>query len=129
MFSINYRNQIVILVLWIIAVMALFKFIPDKQVASVVAGMGFVLFPILFLVSELKGSKQVTHILVLSVFLVFSALPIFFLRIFNWGSDFGSLEILGVSGNSLHKASSYLYMVMLLSSIYHFVKLKKKSTN
>ena len=58
MFLISYRSQAIILVLWILIVIALFRFIPDKQIAATVAGIGFIIWPLLFYFAEVRSQKQ-----------------------------------------------------------------------
>ena len=122
---ISYRNQIIILVLWILVVTALFKFISDRQIAAVIAGLGFIFTALIFLISELKNKKNPFHIFTLIIFLTFSAVPIFGLRVLNWGVEFDSLNLFGIEAHFLHKISSYMYMLMMISAAYCFIKERK----
>jgi hypothetical protein len=122
---ISYRNQIIILVLWILVVTALFKFISDRQVAAVIAGLGFILIPFSFLISELKNKMNPFHIFTLIFFLSMSAVPIFGMRVVNWGVEFNSLNLLGIEAQFLHKISSYFYMLIMISTVYCFIKERK----
>mgnify|MGYP001578202072 CR=1 FL=1 len=128
--AICYRNQCVILILWIFIVLGLFKLISDRPTAALLAGTGFVFFPLWFLYSEIINQKNKIHILALSLFLLCSALPIFFLRVTNWGADFTLLGLghgqFQISASQLHKYSNYLYMLMLGSTIYHLIKEKMR---
>ena len=113
-----YRFEFFIMAIWIIAVIMFFKLIPDKQITSLFTGLGFVLIPTVFLVLEFKKAKAArSHVIILSVFLLFSALPIFISRIVYWGQDFSTLSVLGISLESLHKYSNALYILMMLSAL------------
>lgn len=131
MFSIKYRNQLLAFVLWIFAVIALFKFSSlffiDKQVAALFTGAGFIVLPVLFLISELKNAKNKFYMVVLGLFLICSALPIFFLRIFNWGVEFSSLNLFGIPASFMHQYSNYFYILMLLSAAYRAIDEKKRA--
>lgn len=124
MYKISYLTQIILLFVWIIVVMLLFRLISDRQIAATIAGAGFILLPILFLISELKNAKHGWHLFTLSFFLVTSALPIFGLRVLNWGVEFDSLNIMGVQASFIHKISSYIYILILISAIYYFYREK-----
>ncbi|MEQ1723015.1 MAG: hypothetical protein ABL930_07540 [Pseudobdellovibrio sp.] len=122
---VSYRNQIILLVLWIFVVTAMFKLISDRQIAALIAGSGFILLPVVFLISELKHQKNKIHIFTLVLFLGVSAFPIFALRLLNWGVQFDTLSILGVQASFLHKISSYLYMLVLITAVNGFVKQRR----
>lgn len=122
-----YRFEFFIMALWIIAVILFFKLIPNKQVASLVAGLGFVLIPSVFIFLEFKKAKAaISHVVILAVFLVLAALPIFLSRILNWGQDFSSLTVFGVPLELIHKYSNGLYIIMMLSALYQVYFGKEK---
>ena len=115
-----------IFVIWIAIVTMLFKFIPSKQVAGVIAGFGFVLWPTVFLVFELRQTlKDKIYITILTVFLIANALPIFLLRIFNWGADFSELSLFGIPAARFHGASNVMYLMMMLMSAWLYFKNKR----
>lgn len=126
MLSFSYRTQSLILCAWILVVIFLFRFVPDRQIAATFAGVGFVLWPSLFLMSEFAKYPRIAklHTIILAVFLLFCAVPILLLRVMNWGVPFDQLGILGISGNFIHKTSNYIYIVMLLSAIYQYFRSK-----
>ena len=124
MLSLNYRSQVVFLVAWVLIVMLIFKVIPDKQIASLFAGGGFIVLPTLFLVEEIRKQRNKAHIAILLIFLFFSAIPIFLLRVLNWGVDFSSINLLGISAEFLHRFANVLYMTILVSAIYHWRRKK-----
>lgn len=123
----NYRNQSIVLGMWIVSVIFIFKLIPDRQVASVVAGTGFVVIPVSFLFFELKRIPlAIIHISALVIFLVASALPIFLLRVLNWGVDFNQLSVAGIGAPELHNISNALYLLMLGSALFHWWRSSRK---
>lgn len=128
--EIGYRTQVIILSIWILVVVLLFRLMPDRQVAATLAGIGFVFWPVLFLVSEYlrRPALNTSHIIVLSVFLLFSAMPIFLLRVLNWGVPFDQLSFMGIPGSVIHKVSNYIYILMLVSAIYHYVRARRRAT-
>lgn len=117
MTSIKYSYQFLILILWVVGVGLLFKFSPDRQVAGAMAGIVFIGIPLVLLASELRRSpKHMYQVVTVSVFLLLSALPIFLLRVLNWGTDFNELSLLGVTGPQLHKLSNVLYIAMIVTT-------------
>ncbi|MGZ3690514.1 MAG: hypothetical protein ACXVAX_03360 [Pseudobdellovibrio sp.] len=128
--SLSYLKQIVILVAWVFVVIALFTFIKDKQVAGATAGVGFILIPTWFLFSEVKRTHwNLFQVISLLAFLLLSGLPIFLLRITNWGVDFKDLSLFGLSANFLHQSSNVLYLVMVVTTCfcYYFERRMKKN--
>lgn len=123
----NYRNQTIILGLWIVVIICLFKFINSKEVASVFAGVGFIVWPTLFLIYELTNKKNKIHLAALLIFLCLSALPIFLMRIFNWGTNFSDLSLLGIPMEAFHRASNGLYILMLVSSLSRYLVERRKT--
>lgn len=112
------------------AVMILFKFIADRQIAATVAGVLFVGLPLGLMAYEFKQAqfKQKLWFLGTLQFWVLFALPILGLRIFNWGVEFQSLSVFGVPGPLLHQWSSksyMLWMVVTLITSWQVAKTKK----
>lgn len=129
MFSARYAKQTVILALWIVMVMALFRYIDDRRTASVVAGAGFVIWPLFFLIAERRRDGSPLHMAVLILFLAASALPILLLRLMNWDASFESLSLLGIPAPALHRASNFLYLLLLLSALGHWLKEVRRRRN
>jgi len=110
------KSLLIVLIVWIGVVGLLFAVIPDKKIASVIAGTGFVILPLLILNSELrKAERNVSVVLSSLVFFICSALPIFLLRVLNWERDFKELSIFGFPAEVLHRVSNILYLVMLIA--------------
>ncbi len=118
--KISYKVQVIAFVIWIVLVLCIFRFVPNKQVAGLVASIGFLILPTLFLVTEFKGEKNNLHKASLIVFLAFTALPIFLVRVTTWGEDFSSTDFYGVPSMFLHRLANFLYLGMLASAIYHW---------
>lgn len=116
----SYKVQVVALVFWIVIVLCLFKIVPSKQVAGLIAGIGFLMLPILLLVNEFKGEKNRLHVASLIIFLVFTALPILLVRVTTWGEDFSTTDFYGVPSMFLHRLANLLYLGVLASAIYHW---------
>ncbi len=114
--KLNLKYLLAFMLSWIFVVMLLFRIIPDKKVASVVAGFGFVMIPVLVFMQQWQQLKREIFILIPTlVFFVFSALPIFLLRILNWDREFKDLSVMGVSSDFLHRSSNVLFIVMVVA--------------
>lgn len=121
-----YFCQMEIFIIWIVAVTLLFKFVPSKQIAGAIAGFGFVLWPTLFFIFELRQSlKDKIYMTILAIFLLANALPIFLLRILNWGTDFSELSLLGIPAARFHGVSNVMYLIMMSMSAWLYFKNKK----
>lgn len=109
-------------------VMGLFRVIADRQIAATIAGLLFVISPCLWLsvLWRQVSLKYWWFYLGILQFWVLFALPVFLLRILNWGAEFESLSILGFSGPFLHQWSSKSYMLMVLTSFLMSRLLRKK---
>lgn len=118
----DYLGELLTYFIWGICVFAIFVFIENKQVAGSVAGVGFLLLPLFYLVQELKqpNRKSKLHIGVLLSFLILSVLPIILLRVFNYGSDFNTLSVFGIPAQKIHKYSNLIYLLMMASAFYHW---------
>lgn len=111
----------------IFSVIAIFKLIPDRQIAATAAGFLFVSLPIVMMAWEYRRA-HLEHfywfVAVLQFWTLF-ALPIFGLRILNWGIPFEHLSFLGISGPVLHQWSSKSYMVMMAFTVWTWWRVKK----
>ena len=123
----KYRNQLAVFLLWAVCVIVFFKFIPDRQTAALIAGMGFIFLPGLFLFLELRAAqKSKIHIMALCLFLVVSALPIFLLRVIYWGENFSTLTLFGIPATNLHQISNFIFLVVMISCFYNSWILERK---
>lgn len=103
----------------VLTVLALFASIHEKQLAAVFAGGLFILSPLLVLTNEIRQQKLILALKSFSVwgclqFLILSALPVFLLRVTNWGVPFDQLSMLGVAGPDWHRFSNISFLLMLL---------------
>lgn len=114
---VHYKVQILFLSLWAGLVVVLFRLVQDRQTAAVIAGLGFILIPSYFSFFEVHRRNK-RHLVLLGGFLLFSALPIFLMRLIYWGQPFGELMFLGVQMSYLHRLSNFLYLLMLASAIF-----------
>lgn len=122
-----YRNELAIFLLWAVCVIVFFKFIPDKQIAALLASLGFIVWPCVFIWLELKSPKpEKFHVAALALFLIAAAVPIFFLRVLNWNVDFSTLTLMGLPAVELHKTSNFFYLVVMVSCFVHAWKLDRK---
>ncbi|MFZ3231925.1 MAG: hypothetical protein WA160_17085 [Pseudobdellovibrio sp.] len=117
-----YRTELAFVMIWIPIVILIFQLIPEKRIASVFAGIGFIFLPLAFIAFEFSkiktGRTSLVHLGISIEFLFLSSLPIFLLRVMNWNSEFNNLELFGVSANSFHRFSNLNYMILIVSTSY-----------
>ena len=122
--------QFLILAIWVQVVILIFKLIEDRQLAALIAGAGFILWPLVFLIHELinkdKASRSALHTVGCLQFLLLFAAPLFLLRILNWGVSFNELNLLGVPATQLHRFSNVSYLIMTLAVVYSSYQERKK---
>ncbi|GIL16385.1 MAG: hypothetical protein BroJett040_01360 [Oligoflexia bacterium] len=111
-----------------VIVMVIFRSVSDRQVAGIIAGLLFLLAPSIVIWNEYRMGtwKKQASFWGSLCFLVFSALPIFILRVTNYGQPFEELSVLGVTGPMLHKFSNYFFIVLLLGFFIDSFSEKKK---
>ena len=123
-----YLYQFLVLLLWIGVVVLLFKLIPEKQIAAVIAGVGFILWPSLFFVYEWNQKpKDKMYLLILGIFLMTCALPIFLLRVLNSRVEFSTLSLIGIPAGRFHGTSNIVYLLVMLMTLICYYKAKKTS--
>ncbi|OFZ31900.1 MAG: hypothetical protein A2622_11820 [Bdellovibrionales bacterium RIFCSPHIGHO2_01_FULL_40_29] len=124
----SYFQKSLVLLFWVLIVTAVFRIIEDRQIAALIAGSGFVLWPGLFLWDEIRSLNRYQFVIggVLQFWVLF-AVPIFLLRILNWGAEFNSLSFAGVPAGFLHRYANGSYLLMLLAlSIAAWIERNKK---
>ena len=112
----RFRNYLTFQALVILLVIAAFRFIPDKKAASVVTSLLFIGTSVAILWRETRFPdyrKRASFWGVL-FFLLVSALPIFALRLIYWDMSFEEISLAGVSGADMHRASSYVFILMMV---------------
>lgn len=104
----------------VVAVVFIFKFITDRQIAATVAGVLFVTLPAAMMAVEYRraGAKEIVWYVGVLQFWVLFALPILGLRLFNWGMPFDQLTFMGIPGPTLHWWSSKSYMAMVIVTVW-----------
>ncbi len=104
----------------ILAVVALFRGIADRQVAATLAGVLFVTLPVVMMVLEYRRAElsQMLWFVVVMQFWTLFALPILGMRLLNWGIPFEQLSFLGIPGPVLHQWSSKSYIAMMVATAW-----------
>lgn len=115
-------------VIVILAVMALFRGIPDRQIAAALAGILFVLLPVIMMVVEYRRAElsQFVWFVVVMQFWTLFALPILGIRLMNWGVPFEQLSFIGIPGPVLHQWSSKSYMLMMAATVWSWWKVSRE---
>lgn len=114
----------------IIAVMALFRGVEDRQIAATMAGTLFVILPAVLMVWEYRRAElsQMLWFVIVMQFWTLFALPILGIRLANWGVPFEQLSFIGIPGPVLHQWSSKSYMAMMIVTAWCWWKLSRKKT-
>lgn len=117
--KIVFSIELLVLLVWIPCVIFIFKFIQDRKIAGLVAGAGFMLIPIFNIFrekySKFSRTSRMSRVIASSLFLLLSAMPIFFYRILNWDKNLEEISIFGLlTGRQLHSMSNVLFLMMLL---------------
>ncbi|MGE9746695.1 hypothetical protein [Bdellovibrio bacteriovorus] len=112
----------------ILAVMALFRGIPDRQIAATLAGVLFVALPVIMMVLEYRRAElsQFVWFVVVMQFWTLFALPILGIRLMNWGVPFEQLSFIGIPGPVLHQWSSKSYMLMMAATVWSWWKVSRE---
>lgn len=102
----------------IFLVMGIFKMIPDRKIAAVIAGFLFVSLGSAIFVFGLRRSefRRTASFYVGTLFLLLLAAPMFLLRILNWEANFNDLSFLGIPAQQLHQISSYFYVGLMMAT-------------
>lgn len=116
----RYRIYMFIQGLTVLAVLSLFRLIPERALAGLVAGILFVCISSGIWLYELRFGRAYRSLSFWGclLFLVISALPILFIRLAHWGIPWNSLVVLGWTGPQWHQFSNLIFGVMLMS---HFL--------
>lgn len=113
----RYRQYLSIEAGVIILVLASFKFIPDRQIAAVIASFLFLVstLGIIYWEKKYEGFHKKVSFYALMAFLVLSIIPVMTLRFMNWGIPFENLSMGGIPGTELHKFSNYLFIGLMIA--------------
>ncbi|MNT29679.1 hypothetical protein D3C72_1654320 [compost metagenome] len=123
----TFLQYFVVQVIVIFFVMALFKWIENRQIAATLAGLLFVIVPLVLMIKEYMrdGMEEKNWFLGTLQFWVLFALPILGIRLLNWGVPFDQLSFIGIPGTVLHSWSSKSYTVMMLVTLWTALITKK----
>lgn len=95
----------------------------DRGTAALVNSLWFILYCLLLLYFVPKRSLDEKFIGVLSfIFLLFFALPIFFLRVYYWGENFSSLSLFGISSSYFHQGSRWVFLCLAIGLLIWEIK-------
>lgn len=113
----------------IVSVISIFKIIPNRQIAATIAGFLFMAIPIGMMIWEYRraGLEHFYWFVAVLQFWTLFAVPIFGLRVLNWGVPFEQLSFLGISGAILHQWSSKSYMVMMAFTLWSWWQSSRRS--
>jgi hypothetical protein len=111
----------------IAAVVAIFRLIPSKSVAATVAGSLFVILGLTLFLGTLRTGKPLKQFLFwASGFFLFAvAIPMLFVRVWNWGVDFASLSVWGMSAPTFHQQSNTVYILMVIATVVDRFRLRR----
>jgi hypothetical protein len=108
---------------------AVFVFIPSKQIAGVIAGIGFLAWNSISLLSLKPHLRRSVLFFANLVFLLGVTIPMLGSRLLNWGVPFEDITIWGISGPSFHLLSTTLFRLVfavnLLEGCFYIWKSKK----
>lgn len=130
----RFRNYLRLEALVVVLVMLSFRFIPDKKIASLIASTLFIVSTcgILYWEMRLPNFRKRPTFWGALVFLLVSVLPIFSLRLIFWDQPFDQIQIGGMTGAEIHKASNSVFILLLLcifiDSYLEGVRNREKST-
>lgn len=123
----TFLQYFVVQVIVIFFVMAIFKWIENRQIAATLAGLLFVIVPLVLMIKEYRreGTEEKNWFIGVLQFWVLFALPILGIRLLNWGVPFDQLSFIGIPGTVLHSWSSKSYTVMMLVTLWTALITKK----
>lgn len=100
----------------VLLVMASFRFIADKRMASVLATSCFLLGSAVVIFSEGVAGWRAKSLSLIStiVFALGFIAPVIALRILSWEGSFEEQTIFGLTGAQFHRASNYAFLIMLV---------------
>ena len=113
--KLTYLKQTLILLLWIVVVVFLFRFVESKKIAAVIAGLGFLMLPLGIISLEIQKAESKSWMILIGgfQFLLFFAAPIFFLRLAYWELPFEEIYFYGLPATELHRYSNASYLLLV----------------
>lgn len=123
----RYRTMLGVLFVTVMAVVGLFSLSPSRPLAAGLAGGLFLLVTLGLVVWEYRSARQLTWALGGGlVFLFLGVFPVLGLRVISWGADFKTSTLMGVSGDVLHRASNYFFLIFLIGIFVSMQKVRMK---
>lgn len=112
----RFRNYLSLEAFVILLVILSFRVIPDRKVASLFTSFLFIgsTLGLMYWETRYPDYRKRASFWGLLVFLVFSAVPVFLMRVLNWDMEFDAITVAGISGAEMHKASNYVFIIMML---------------
>lgn len=127
--KIKYKDLSVFLALQVAAgfnAPLMFKLIADRQIAGLMAGVGFLAVGLYAIFRTLRWENKLRHptfhMVRLHTWLF--TLPILLVRIQYWGHDFSQLHFLGIPGPDMHKYSEKVYLVMMAATLFDWWRIR-----
>lgn len=111
------RTYLLVQAVVVLLVVLIFRNIQDRRLAGLIAGGLFILSASSVALYEFRfGSALKSFSFWGSLcFLLFSAFPIFFLRISKWNEDFSQVSLFGLQGPQLHQMGNLLFLLALIT--------------
>lgn len=114
-----------------LAVIGVFRTIPEKQVAALVAGTLFVGLGFYIVMGgfwDLAFRKSFSFVVGL-IHLLATSVPMLSVRAIYYGEEFSTLSIWGLSGPTFHRLSEGVYLLLLIGTLTDLIlSLRKKSS-
>ncbi|RYZ76369.1 MAG: hypothetical protein EOP05_05215 [Proteobacteria bacterium] len=123
----RYFGFLLILELLVIGIVTtIFKFIPDRMTAGAIAGTIFVLLGVYIVRGGWKErEKRTASYYAGCLHLFLSSLPLMITRLLNQSAGFEQVNVLGLPGPIFHRVSTTIYMILLIATIWDFVRASK----
>jgi hypothetical protein len=110
-------------ILVIFAVTGLFQTL-DRQIAGLIGGVFFILLGAFLYLRLFRSGNFVRTITFwwLQIYFFLTVLPVFVIRVMNWGRPFNELTILGVSATTYHHLAEGVYLGLMLATIIDLIR-------
>lgn len=125
--KLTYMQMIIMQIVVIFAVMAIFRIIPDRKIASIFTTFLFISLSALLCYAEfIKPKKWLNPLfLIAGIFLFFIAIPLAITRFLNWEIEFSQLKIFGIEGPLFHSISNSVFIAMVIATAWNLIFSKK----
>ncbi len=125
------KRLLIFEILIVVAVPFIFKWIEPKKIAALFAGGLFVLlgFSVLNASFRFQNLRKTFFTLIGGVHLFVISIPMLSARIYFFGTDFEQIQIFGLRAPDFHKASEWVYMGLLLATLFQLIKSVRNQGN